>query len=458
MDSSIEKYSSRRLTEKILKDFMGKRSKSNTIAVESIARLHHEVMGFNRDHSLNTVDESTNSVLDKMEYFEGKCFDLFKILDGIPQFSSIVPCLDDIWSGYQLCAKRMYRHLKMEVDMVEAQVNTFTFDMKLFERMQLDEIKSNGDRNRESNEIPELVDSPSSMANMDQNDCSLAIELENNELREEISKLECDNSKLEQEKYDMSKEIAEMRNAIKSIELNQADLTPRPIASLDDLVEILGDESIANNANEMIQNLHVNGEDAVKFIELHLQQVDTDLPPELEEFTSTWRDIVEAQCDNEALTAALVRRVGPTSQKFKFLEKKYILLQQENNEMKQQLLSFLELEEKRALARQRHDEAMHSERKCSIQRYLDMLADKGEDAWKDQLICMGAGSDVPKLFRFVGKIRNKHMSKRDTEKLVREIWKDRSTTSSFKSTSLVDFLGNHLQKKVGIAAAVLEVR
>ena len=81
MDSSIEKYSSRRLTEKILKDFMGKRSKSNTIAVESIARLHHEVMGFNRDHSLNTVDESTNSVLDKMEYFEGKCFDLFKILD-----------------------------------------------------------------------------------------------------------------------------------------------------------------------------------------------------------------------------------------------------------------------------------------------------------------------------------------------------------------------------------------
>lgn len=32
---------------------------------------------------------------------------------------------------------------------------------------------------------------------------------------------------------------------------------------------------------------------------------------------------------------------------------------------------------------------------------------------------------MPKLFRHSGKIRNKHISKRDTEKLVKEIWRER---------------------------------
>ncbi len=34
-------------------------------------------------------------------------------------------------------------------------------------------------------------------------------------------------------------------------------------------------------------------------------------------------------------------------------------------------------------------------------------------------------SNVPKLFRHSGRIRNKHLSKRDTEKLVKEIWRER---------------------------------
>jgi hypothetical protein len=34
-------------------------------------------------------------------------------------------------------------------------------------------------------------------------------------------------------------------------------------------------------------------------------------------------------------------------------------------------------------------------------------------------------AEVPKLFKHSGKIRNKHLSKRDTEKLVKEIWKER---------------------------------
>lgn len=34
-------------------------------------------------------------------------------------------------------------------------------------------------------------------------------------------------------------------------------------------------------------------------------------------------------------------------------------------------------------------------------------------------------ADVPKLFKHSGKLRNKHLSKRDTEKLVKEIWRER---------------------------------
>jgi hypothetical protein len=137
----------------------------------------------------------------------------------------------------------------------------------------------------------------------------------------------------------------------------------------------------------------------------------------------------------------------------------YDALATENARLNERLSSCLELEEKRSLARQKLEEEARLEPKGSIHKYLDMLEDKGEEVWRDQLIGMGVGGDVPKLFRFGGKIRNKHMSKRDTEKMVREVWKDRLASLGSKGSSalLVDFLGGWLQKKVGIAAAVLEL-
>jgi len=56
-------------------------------------------------------------------------------------------------------------------------------------------------------------------------------------------------------------------------------------------------------------------------------------------------------------------------------------------------------------------------------------------------------------------IRNKHLSKRDTEKSIKEIWKARLEDQKGGQTSeLSDFIYQHWQKKVGIAAAVVEVR
>ena len=55
-------------------------------------------------------------------------------------------------------------------------------------------------------------------------------------------------------------------------------------------------------------------------------------------------------------------------------------------------------------------------------------------------------------------MRNRHMSKRETEKLVKEVWKEKmSDASGGKDMELVDFLYTFLQKKVGIQSAVIEV-
>ena len=56
-------------------------------------------------------------------------------------------------------------------------------------------------------------------------------------------------------------------------------------------------------------------------------------------------------------------------------------------------------------------------------------------------------------------MRNRHMSKRETEKLVKEVWREKmNDTTGGKETELVDFLYTFLQKKVGIQSAVVEVR
>lgn len=56
-------------------------------------------------------------------------------------------------------------------------------------------------------------------------------------------------------------------------------------------------------------------------------------------------------------------------------------------------------------------------------------------------------------------VRNRHMSKRETEKLVKEVWHNKmSDTSGGRDTELVDFLYTFLQKKVGIQSAVVEAR
>ena len=58
-------------------------------------------------------------------------------------------------------------------------------------------------------------------------------------------------------------------------------------------------------------------------------------------------------------------------------------------------------------------------------------------------------------------VRNRHMSKRETEKLIKEVWKERMADNLANKGAvqpeLGDFLFQFLQKKVGIQSAVIEV-
>ena len=161
-----------------------------------------------------------------------------------------------------------------------------------------------------------------------------------------------------------------------------------------------------------------------------------------------------------ALTDVLLHARGSTAQRFNFLELVAAKLRVDYSSLSAELENYRETDRRREAARRRREEEAQLEKKNAVQQYLDLLTSQGEDAWKEQLIGMGQGQEVPKLFRHSGKIRNKHMSKRDTEKLVKELWKERlvdPAVSAGRAGELVDFVGAYLQKKVGIAAAVIDV-
>ena len=53
--------------------------------------------------------------------------------------------------------------------------------------------------------------------------------------------------------------------------------------------------------------------------------------------------------------------------------------------------------------RRREDEA-RLEKRSPIAEYCDMLTAQGEGQFKDSLVGMGAGNDVPRLFRHNGRV------------------------------------------------------
>lgn len=72
---------------------------------------------------------------------------------------------------------------------------------------------------------------------------------------------------------------------------------------------------------------------------------------------------------------------------------------------------------------------------------------------------MGTGPDIPRVFKTGSRVRNKNITKRQTEMLVKEIWKVRMAhrKAGKAGVELVEMIFLHLQKTKGLHQAVIEV-
>lgn len=72
---------------------------------------------------------------------------------------------------------------------------------------------------------------------------------------------------------------------------------------------------------------------------------------------------------------------------------------------------------------------------------------------------MGNTPEIPRVFKTGSRVRNKNVTKRQTEMLVKEIWKARMThrKAGKAGVDLPQMIFLHLQKTKGLHQAVIEV-
>ena len=128
-------------------------------------------------------------------------------------------------------------------------------------------------------------------------------------------------------------------------------------------------------------------------------------------------------------------------------------------ELKMRVQQFEEVQQKREYARIRRQEEVKLKKKTPLDTMLDYWKVADENEWKDNFQSIGMGKDVPGFLQANGLIRNRNMSKRDTEKLVKEIWKDKAKhdAKSNAKSPMEEYTNIHLQKKMGVAQGVVEL-
>ncbi|KAK9824582.1 hypothetical protein WJX72_011489 [[Myrmecia] bisecta] len=161
--------------------------------------------------------------------------------------------------------------------------------------------------------------------------------------------------------------------------------------------------------------------------------------------------------DVAQLTKVIEAAKTPTSSRVADLEA-------ENRQLLEQVAAFRAAAEaeaarvaRRQAMRQRHEHEAQAEKKHPVEAYIELLASGNEAMFKESLVGMGSASEVPRLFRCNGKVRNKHISKRETEKLIKEVWREKAEDMRTTQTDLAEFVFTYLQKKVGIVTAVVEM-
>lgn len=90
--------------------------------------------------------------------------------------------------------------------------------------------------------------------------------------------------------------------------------------------------------------------------------------------------------------------------------------------------------------------------------YIQALQSVGPPAAeRDLFVPMGNSKDVHALFRTTNKVRNKRLSKRETERTIKEIWRDKMAADAATApSSMPDFVLAWLTSKYGTPNLVAE--
>ncbi|KAK9848176.1 hypothetical protein WJX84_010121 [Apatococcus fuscideae] len=225
--------------------------------------------------------------------------------------------------------------------------------------------------------------------------------------------------------------------------------------ALVDVMAVLVPSHLHDWLVEYVNKLKAEGQDLeplVRFL-LGITEQAKSFDPAFYGSLSPYREVVTY----EGLIKAIQSSRVATIQRVEQLEAQNRLLQGQLTALHASIQSDKDKVVRAEEAKRRREDEARVERRSPIAEYCDMLTTQGEGQFKDSFIGMGMGNDVPKLFRHNGRVRNKAISKRETEKTIKEIWKEKMVEMrSGKQTDLAEFMFNFFQKRVGISTAVIE--
>lgn len=143
----------------------------------------------------------------------------------------------------------------------------------------------------------------------------------------------------------------------------------------------------------------------------------------------------------------------PTAERVTMLGEDQRRMRREIQDSRDTLKRFMQTEQRKEIARKKREQ---QQRKMKpLDNFLADL-ENGDLSKCKSFIGLGNGSDVPSFLRFHGKIPVKKMSKRETEKMTKEIWKakldwEQKTGDQFY---LIDFVYIYLKDMVGIQSSI----
>jgi hypothetical protein len=101
----------------------------------------------------------------------------------------------------------------------------------------------------------------------------------------------------------------------------------------------------------------------------------------------------------------------------------------------------------------------NEERLAEMKRQAAATAAGGEGFTGKWFVCQGTGPNIPKFLRFNGRVRNKMMSKRETEQWIEELWDAKirnDNRPNAKKKSVQDFVYDHCKSRYGVQNMIAE--